>query len=475
MTKTLREGLRRRAPRLYKVLRDVAVRVLIEYKVLRQLRPGMLLRAVTGRHTAWQAVLPLQRAPRLALPAGAAASPDLAGWLRTQGVATRDGAHAVYLTPEAWRQGPLAALAARYPADAGLKVMRNPGGLDAPYLHGEGHSALQHATLHGHRHLSLVANLLQRLGLGPRLYDLVELTAGDLAWAAYVVADVPGGPVSAAECEAGLGKLRAVTSEGTLALVAPGGFDHLDFTPPGCNGNALADAAGRFQYVDFQNFTLGRYDAELRKIAEEAAAASHFGDRSILRGGAYLYQSVPGLDLPAKRDVARRIPSLSGLLAAAGGTVADRVVLDIGCNVGMMLGQYLALGARWCHGWDRAHVVPHTDRLLSALGCTRYSLTGGDLDPGRDLADDLPPHLRAGLSGCLVSYLAVRGHIGWLPALARLPWGFLIYEGHEGEDEAATRRFIAEFQASVPCELTGLAQYRDGDSDPRMIGLLRRT
>lgn len=475
MTKSLREGLRQRAPRVYKVLRDVAVRVLIEYKVLRQLRPGMLLRAFTRRQDAWQAVLPLQRALRLALPAGVTPGQDLAGWLEAQGVATRAGAHAVYLPPAAWRQGPLAALATRYPADAGLKIMRNPGGLGAPYLHGEGHSALQHAALHGHRHLSLVASQLHRLGLGPRLYDLLELTAGGDAWAAYVVGDVPGGPVSASECAAGLERLRAATAGGALSLVAPGGFDHFDFSPPGCNGNALADAAGRFQYVDFQNFTLGEYDAELRRIAEAAAAASHFGDRSILRGGAYLYQSVPGLDLPAKRDVARRIPSLSSLLAAAGGTVADRVVLDIGCNVGMMLGQYLALGARWCHGWDRAHVVPHTDLLLSALGCTRYSLTGGDLDPARDLREDLPAHVRAQLEGCLVSYLAVRGHIGWLPALARLPWSFLIYEGHEGEDEAATRRFIAEFQAQVPCALTGLAQYRDGDSDPRMIGLLRRT
>lgn len=472
MLKSFREGLRRRSPGLYKVLRDVAVRVLIEYKVIRSTRPSTLVRAFAKSESIWEKELPLQRPSRLMLPD--AAGPDLPRGLLNHATVSQAGAHAIYLSPSKWRQSLLSPLAARYPSDAGLKILRNPGGLAADYLHGEGHSAVQHRALHSPKHLSLVANLLHRLGLGPRLYDLVELCTDTTAWGAYVVQHLPGGAPDASVCGEGLARLKTAVKSGEMALVAPGGFEHLDFTPPGCNGNALTDAAGRFQYVDFQNFTLGGYDRQLRRIAETAAEASHFGDRSFLRGGAYLYQSVPGLGLPAKRDVARRMPSISGLLAQADSAVTDRIVLDIGCNVGMMIGQYLALGAGWCHGWDRAKVVPHTDHLLSALGCTRYSLTGGDLDPTRDLREDLPAHVRAQLDGCIVSYLAVRGHIGWLPALAKIPWRHLIYEGHEGEDEAKTRRFIEEFQSLVPCRLTGLSQYRDGDSDPRMIGLLER-
>ncbi len=474
MTTTVRETLRRRAPRLYKVLRAIALRVLIEYKVLRQLRPGMLLRAILGHRSEWERELPLQRAPRLPLPPGVYVTGDLAGALDAEGLRGASGAHAVYLDPQALSRSRLGALAARYPADAGLKVMRSSGGLDTGYLHGGGHSALQHRALHGHRHLMLVANLLHRAGLGPRLYDLVELSAGEHLWVAYVVRHAPGDGLSTELCEDGLRRLRQLAHDGLIAVVAPGGFEHSDFAPPSCNGNARTDAEGRFQYVDFQNFTLTGYDRQLRIIAEAAAAASHFGDRSFLRGGSYLYQSVPGLSLPAKRDVARRIPVISGLLAEAGGDIADRVVLDIGCNIGMMIGQYLRLGAHWCHGWDRSAVVQHTDRLLSALGCTRYSLTGGDLEPGRDLAGDLPVHVGSRLDGCIVSYLAVRGHMGWLPGLARLPWAYLIYEGHEGEDEATTRRHLEEFGKSVSCRVTGVATYRDGDSDPRVVALVRR-
>lgn len=470
---TWKQRLRERSPRLYGILRDAAVRVIIEYKVLRQLRPRDLFRALAGTTADWQKVLPLQQALRLPLPSGLGGDPHTA--LLQAGIAPATGGHAVYLSPADWRRSPLGPLAGRYPADAGLKLMRNPGAIDdAGYLYGNGHSALQHRALHGHRHLVLVANLFHREGLGPRLYDLVELTGNGQSWVAYVVQHVPGDSITEAECQAGVARVEALARAGVFSVVAPGGLAHEDFACPGCNGNARADAEGRFQYIDFQNFTLGSYTKVLRATAEAAATASHFGDRSLLRGGSYLYQSVPGLGLPAKRDVVRRIPVLTRLMQEAGGTIEDRVVLDVGCNIGMMIGQYLALGARWCHGWDRAVVATHTDRMLSALGCTRYSITGGDISAEKDLAADLPPHARAALEGCVVSYLAVRLHLDWLHALGTLPWAFLIYEGHEGEDLEATRRFLAEFQAKVPCDVTGMAEYQDGDSNPRIVAVLRR-
>ncbi|MBK8006877.1 MAG: hypothetical protein IPK12_24195 [Gemmatimonadetes bacterium] len=350
--------------------------------------------------------------------------------------------------------------------------MRNPGGIDGTgYLHGDGHSALQHRALYGHRHLVLVANLFQRTGLGPRLYDLVELTGGGQAWVGYVVQHAPGATVSAAECQAGLARMKELAAAGVFTVVAPGGFDHQDFSCPACNGNARG-CAGPLPVHRLPELHARRYEKHLRQVAEEAAAASHFGDRSILRGGSYLYQAVPGLGLAAKRDPARRIPVLTRLLAEAGGGIEDRVVLDIGCNIGMMIGQYLSLGARWCHGWDRATVAPHTDKVLSALGCTRYSVSGGDISTEKDMAADLPPHVRAQLDGCVVSYLAVRLHLGWLDALGTLPWAYLIYEGHEGEDVAKTRQFLTEFQQRVPCEISGIAEYQDGDSDPRVVAVL---
>jgi hypothetical protein len=149
-------------------------------------------------------------------------------------------------------------------------------------------------------------------------------------------------------------------------------------------------------------------------------------------------------------------------------------VLDFGCNVGMMIGQYLKLGSIWCHGWDRAQITPHTEKLLLALGCTRFSTTGGDISKDQPVEEDLPAFLHSHLDGCVISYLAVRAHIGWLDALGRLPWSFLIYEGHEGETVDHFHTDLEQLRALTDFEIGAVNQYVDGDSDERTIAILIR-
>jgi len=461
---------------MHRVLIEVYARASSEYRVISHLRLRDLLGGLAGREQDWRQILPLQRHSTYPLPfaAGDGAQP-LLDTVRRSGMPVVEGGHTFYLGPAAWRTGPLASLAAIYPPDAGLKVMRNPGGIaEGGYLHGAHHSRVQRRILYGHPHLQLVANALYRAGVGPRLYDLAELQGDGTVWVAYVVQDVGGQVPSMAECAGGIARIRDLVAARVLSLVGPDGFAHPDFACPTCGGNAWIDPMGQFRFVDFQNFVLPDYGTELRRIAREAAEASHFGDRSILRGGAYLYQSVPGLGLPAKRDISYRIGVMTRLLDEAGATVRDRLVLDVGCNVGMMIGQYLRLGARWCHGWDQELVVPHADRLLSALGCTRYTLTGGMLQPDQDLSGNVPKFVRAELTGCVLSYLAVRGHIGWLNALRTVPWSTMIYEGHEGESESQTREHLEELRGRTGGTVAALASYRDGDSDPRSIAIIRR-
>jgi hypothetical protein len=165
---------------------------------------------------------------------------------------------------------------------------------------------------------------------------------------------------------------------------------------------------------------------------------------------------------------------LCELMAESDISVQDRLVLDIGCNIGMMMAQYLKLGALWCHGWDRAHVTPHTEDLLLALGCTRFSLTGTDVVQSRRLEDDLPQFLRSHLERCAVSYLAVRGHVGWLDALARIPWSFLIYEGHEDETMVQFGRHMEELRKLTDFRIRASGEYSDGDSERRIVAILLR-
>jgi hypothetical protein len=258
-----------------------------------------------------------------------------------------------------------------------------------------------------------------------------------------------------------------------LAPTTYSGFEHGDFSDPAGHGNALSQE-GRALYLDFQSFMLGRYGDFLSRIVDSAREASHFGAETVFRGGKYLYQSVPGLGVLSKRDCSVRLPLLEKLLAQAGQSLNARVVLDIGCNLGMMMAEYLRLGAAWCHGWDLPKLIPHTERVLLAIGCSRHSLTAAALTSGYDLGRDLPPFIQGGLEGCIVSYLSVHRHLGWLESLVKIPWSLMIYEGHEGEDQAALDRNLGELSALVPHKVLALTFAADGDSKARPLTLLGR-
>jgi len=313
------------------------------------------------------------------------------------------------------------------------------------------------------------------MDVGPRLYDLINLNADGQTRTAYVVQDVGRSKPTMMQCEAGIQKLRDLDAEGVIKLILPEGFADEEFECPECCNNALVDRDGQFHYIDFQNFLLGDYEKFLTSLATAAAEQTHFGDTNTLRGGRYLYQSVPGVKLPGKRDVANRMKTLSRLLQQAGVSVAERVVLDVGCNIGMMMSEYLRLGAKWCHGWDRALTTPHTERMLLALGCTRFSTTGTDITKSRALIDDLPQHAVASLEGCVISYLAVRGHLDWLDSLKQIPWSFMIYEGHEGETSKDFETYLAELKSLTNFELGPTSTYIDGDSEERTVAILLKT
>jgi hypothetical protein len=386
-----------------------------------------------------------------------------------------EGGHTVYLPPPALEKTPFKAIKDAYPPGVGLKIARNPGDADSSeYLHGREHGTFERSLTHGHPHLTLVANLLHVKGLGPRLYDLLELRCGDQVWTAYVIEHVNGREPTLSECEAGIKGIRDLENQGLIKLLNPGGYDHQDLQPPLCGGNAWMDERGNFRYVDFQAFLLSDYGSYLERIAIDASKETHFGDVSLLRGGRHLYQSIPAIDLPYRRNIDARFAVIDRLMERAGVSVRDRLVLDIGCNIGMMMGQYLKAGAKWCHGWDLPRVTEHCERLLFALGCTRFSTTGCEITRSRPLLEDLPDFLRPSLESCAISYLAIRGHVGWLDALAAIPWSLLIYEGHENEGEEDFQGHLDQLRTLANVRLKGTDTYVDGDSDPRRVAVLLR-
>jgi hypothetical protein len=424
----------------------------------------------------WEQVLPLQKPRRVAVMGFA--SPSVHEHIDSEGLAYVEGGHAIYLPPESFRKSVFRNLAIDYPMDAGLKIVKNPGGInESRYVSkpDKGDSRIHLGLIHNHKHLTLVANMLFCKGVGARLYDLIELQCGDQLFTAFLIQHVCGAAPSMPECEAGIKKLRDLEQQELIRVITPLGFKDEEFECPACGGNALMNENSEFRYVDIQNFILVKYESYLRSVAAEATKASHFGDKSFLRGGRYLYQTVPGVDLPAKRSVDERMKVLETLMDSAGVSVEERVVLDVGCNIGMMMAQYLRLGARWCHGWDRSHITLHTERLMFALGCSRFSTSGGDITRSRSMEGDIPLFLKQHLNGCVISYLAVRGHLGWLDALSRIPWKFLIYEGHEGETQKDFEQHIKQLKALVNFRIGVVTKCGDGDSDWRILSILLRT
>jgi hypothetical protein len=465
-------------PGLIAAVAKTRYQTLLELRLIKRVGVKQLTRELLGKTTSWQEALPVQKPRRYQIPDIELKSTDeLESYLHSQGVKYMYGGHTVYLPPDAWEQTAFAGVRQNYPPTAGLKIVKNPGGIDqSNYIHTSHHSIskLHKKITHSHSHLTLVSNALYGYGVGPRLYDLCELQTGKEVWTANVIEHVEGRTPTVPETNAGLDKIRELEAKRVLRVTIPDGYNDEDFLPPDCNGNAIVGLDGVWKYIDHQNFLLVDYENYLKQTALESAEDSHYGDVSLIRGKRYLYQAVPGVAVPGKRDPQRRMESLDRMMARTGVSVEGKLVMDVGCNVGMMMAQYLRRGAKWCHGWDLANVTPNTERLLFSIGCTRFSLTGGNIAENPTPENDLPKFLHPHLNGCAISFLSVHRWIEWPQMFGRIPWSYMIFEGHEGDSKAFNEESFARLRKITNFEVADYTEAQDGDSEPRAIAILIR-
>ena len=474
MPRSIRKALKTQFPNLHKKYVRGRHKVTMEYKVVRQIGVRSILRGDLWRRTVWRDVLPIQAPQKIVVGQLEFASmEDLVNQFDLAGLPHADGGNAVYFPPAAIDGSAFRLIRNYYPADAGLKIVRDPGDIaTSQYVGNENRSSINKKLTASHGHMTLAANLLHSKMLGPRMYDLVELEVVGQIWTAYVVQHVEGRTPTMDECQSGIRRLQALEKSGVTRITLPGGYKHKDFTCPKCNGNALIDAEGEFHYVDFQNFILDSYEKYIRQLAEAARQDTHFGPESVLWGGRFLYQSIPCISMPSRRKIDQRFSVIDRLMAKHSVSVQGKVVLDIGCNIGMAMAEYMKRGAKWCHGWDRQIIAKHAVGLLPALGCTRFSLTGGELHKAQSLENDVAEFIRNDLDGCVISYLAVRLHVGWLDSLKTIKWSYMIYEEHQGDDFESD---MNEFSKLVDFEILEATQYSDGLSGERTVAILKRS
>jgi len=216
-------------------------------------------------------------------------------------------------------------------------------------------------------------------------------------------------------------------------------------------------------------------DAVTDSVISRHEETLHFGDvLTVVKGGErFLYQDVPGRSDPGRRDTGTRITEITEMLSRHGVEFEDRVVFDVCCNSGMMMGEALARGARWSVGWDLPRVAVAANDLLSVLGAGRSELHGTGIDNETDFVDDLPTWLAADDAICF--FLAAWHHVRFPEGIRDLPWTSLVYEGQENEDPAITAANIATMERTWRCEAVESSTHSDGICGPRPLVLLQRS
>ena len=385
----------------------------------------------------------------------------------------QEGGHTIYLPLSSIKE--LSDLNDIFPDNIGIKIVKRKGNIDTAFSAQDKTCKIHKLCTPSHKDLLLVHNLFYSFGLGPRLYDLIEIkfNNGDIHMA-YIMEHIVGKKPTKESCEYFIDKIKDLENKKLIKLVNWNGYEDMDFICPGCNGNLLQEKGSKeLKYVDLQNFALGDYYTYLKTTVLHASSSSHFGDQSYLMGGKYLYQEVPGLNMLAKRSPVDRYKVWKELLVKNQLTIKDKIIIDIGCNLGLMSAQYLRDGAAWIHGFDMPEVIEHTEAILLTLGCTKFSLTGTKLNQDTNISKCLPENLQNPAQPIVISYLAIRGHIGWIKNLANIPWDFMLYEGHEEENDKKNRLFISDLNKIKPCYIVEENWISDANSSPRYIAIIK--
>jgi hypothetical protein len=400
---------------------------------------------------------------------------EAVSWLRSQGIHLNEGMHTIYVPPQKRLGNLIPSVVDFYPPNSGFKILKDfhpPS--EANYVAQHSRSFLQSKLIGTPLDQLITANYMYALGLGPRVWDVCCWKSFGKLYTVFVVEHIHGSSPSRDNWMDFMKRLKQILSKSSLRIVQPRWKWNADFACPHCNHNLVQpNDLGCPRYVDFQTFAMTSSLDWTKEIIAEARGVFHFGAGRPFRGTRYLYQSVPKISRGGKRNTNKRWAFILSQFSKAGIDLRDRVVLDVGCNAGMMLHAALNAGAGWCIGWDRPVVVEYAQNLLLSLGSSRFHLIGGNLHPDYPIEKDVPINLRNSLNESVVFYLSARQHMGLLNSLQKIPWRILVYEGHQRERLDDIPTVLGSFLTSDVHTLTS-AKIADGDSGARPIVILQR-
>lgn len=383
-----------------------------------------------------------------------------------------EGSYVYYIPPQnnSW----LRKILQGYPVSAALKVLKTSGTAENRLYSGLGGKPIALKLLGMNSYEMLYScNYLNLLGVTPRIYDLAYIKCNGKRYVTFVVQHISGDKPDRDECRRFLERIRELIHSKILSIISvKPWYKTKDFQYPDCTGNMMTDDSGAAYYVDFQNLSVNR-EKVIEDVIESARISSHFGSEYIVRKGRYLYQSIPNFAIYGKRDTEIRWRAINDMLLNNDLELNEKVVFDVGCNIGMVMGACLTRGAFWCIGWDKPGVVSQTQKVLAILGYTRFTLLGVDLDEEHRFEEGIPTHLMNKLDRSFLFFLSMRIHIGFPPRMFRLPWRYMVYEDHQREVERIDKH-LSKINKIVPVRVLSRCSISDGDSSNRPLVLLER-
>lgn len=402
-------------------------------------------------------------------------------FLVDSGLNFSEGSHTYYLPPQKNLRRLLGEMVDVYPSNSGFKILKDPGNpLEAEYMgnHEDGRSADKvRRLLTGRPHQQMiVANYIHYQGLGPKIYDVCCIERGEQRHTIFVVDHVFGRSPSMTECREFIRILKTVLKKSLLSMSIRNWENGGDFKCPSCNGNLFISKGVEgvfYQYVDFQNFALESPQAWSRTIIKNNDKKFHFGNKREWRKGSYLYQSVPGFGASAKRNTDKRWNKILDVLNENSISLSKRMVLDVGCNSGMMIAASLKKGALWGVGWDTQETSKVARLLLDSMGASRSTLVGANLSSSYDLEKDIPKNLLKFLNGAIIFYLAIQHHIGLIKSLPSIPWHVFVYEGAQKETIEQSKKLLSNLLVEGVSVMSS-SYITDGDSSKRPLLIMKK-
>lgn len=405
---------------------------------------------------------------------------DLKDYLNSKKIEFNEGKFSLYLGPVE-KDKILPNLSIYYPPQAGIKILKKSG--EPSRIKYANKQLLPNASKVALAHLpypieqATLINYMAELKFFPYCYDVIRLKINEkCVHTGFVVEHVDGDSPTKDECQTFIQNLEIEINKKDIGLTLPDWKNHMDFKCPNANSNLLKyKHRAELRYVDFQNFFFVDKNALLQRKIKESKKDTHFGETKLILGGKHLYQSVPGISKISKRNTDERFSIFVAMLKENKIFLEDRLVLDIGCNIGMILAKCLSEGAWWGIGFDKPNVIKHARILLNLIGCSRVELFSVELDKKTRLYEYIPRWIDdSKIKNSIVFYLAVRKHFGFLPDLTSMPWKAMVYEGYQNETVEETIEILENFASKSKANLKLCRIYKDATTTPRPLALLIR-